>query len=198
VQVKRLAPTTAADDSSEPDEEENTNVWRPHIDAEPESGGAPLTVSFVVDADGAQPGVRYLWDFGDGTASVSGRRVQHTFWHPDEYTVTVTAKGVESEESDDVMITVEEEGFDLDIEADPDIGNAPLTVALAAVLDEDLEGPMTFRWEFGDGGRDSSSPTTHTYRAPGEYVAVLTVTNPQGQWAQRDIHIQVDEPEVEE
>ena len=76
----------------------------------------------------------------------------------------------------------------------PDIGTAPLAVQFSAVLDEDLPGPFYYSWDFGDGGRDVSNPTAHTYRVPGTYTAVLTVTNTQGQGARRDVEVQVDAP----
>jgi PKD repeat protein len=63
---------------------------------------------------------------------------------------------------------------------------------VAVIDDEEIPGPLRFLWEFGDGSRDVSNPTSHTYRRPGEYTALLTVTNGVGQWAQRDVMIQVD------
>ena len=167
------------------------------IEAEPDSGGAPLAVSFVgeINADETVSGLRYRWDFGDGSAPGSGLKVEHTYFHPGEYSATFTASGPGVQESQNVTITVEEEGFDLDIEADPDVGAAPLTVHLSPVLDEELPGPFSFRWEFGDGGQDVSGSTSHTYRFAGEYTATLTATNSRGQWAQRTVQIQVDAPE---
>jgi PKD repeat protein len=60
------------------------------------------------------------------------------------------------------------------------------------VLDEDLPGPFYYHWDFGDGGRDVTNPTAHTYRFPGQYTATLLVTNTQGQSAHADVEIQVD------
>jgi PKD repeat protein len=101
-------------------------------------------------------------------------------------------------ESQDVDIEVAEEGFDLDINADPDIGTAPLKVEFAAMLDDDLPQPVSFQWDFGDGSRDFSNPAHHTYREPGQYTASVLVTNGLGQIARRELEIQVDPREEED
>ncbi len=163
------------------------------IECEPDTGGAPLSVRCAADGDTDVPGLRFRWDFGDGSLPASGIEVEHVFWQPGEYTVALSAerRGVVAD-SDEALIIVEEQGFDIEIEADPDIGIAPLTTRFRAVLD-DVPGPLRFLWEFGDGSRDFSNPTSHTYRTPGTYSVRLTVINGQSQWAQADVEIQVDD-----
>jgi PKD repeat protein len=161
-------------------------------EAEPNSGGAPLTVAFNAEIEGGPPGLRYRWDFGDGSAPTSRLQTEHTYRSPGEYTAVFTVTGPGVQESSEESIDVDEEGFDLEIEADPDIGTAPLSVQFSAVIDEDEPGPFYYSWDFGDGGRDVSNPTAHTYRSPGTYTATLTATNGQGQQSTRDVEIQVD------
>jgi PKD repeat protein len=46
--------------------------------------------------------------------------------------------------------------------------------------------PYTFHWDFGDGQQETlegSSGTTHTYENPGNYTAIVTVTDATGQTA---------------
>jgi serine protease len=54
-------------------------------------GAAPLPVTF--DATGSRAGLgtisAWRWDFGDGTSSTTGPRVDHTFTEPGTYTVTL-------------------------------------------------------------------------------------------------------------
>ena len=65
------------------------------------------------------------------------------------------------DQSEEISIEVTEEGIEFDIETDSDVGTAPLTVEFTARLsDEDLPGPFYFQWDFGDGARDVSNPTT--------------------------------------
>lgn len=40
--------------------------------------------------------------------------------------------------------------------------------------------PLTFSWDFGDGGLGAGPTALHVYRQPGEYLARLTVTNAGG------------------
>jgi PKD repeat protein len=158
----------------------------------PDSGGVPLTVNFTAEVQGGPPDLRYHWDFGDHSPPAYQLSVQHTYRTPGDYTAVLTVSGDGAEDSDEVSIEVSEEGFDVSIDADPDIGKAPLTVQFSAVLDDDLPGPFSYQWDFGDGGGDVANPTTHTYREPGTYTATCVVTNSQGQIGREDVDIQVD------
>jgi hypothetical protein len=40
--------------------------------------------------------------------------------------------------------------------------------------------PATYTWDFGDGTQGTGATTTHIYRTPGSYVALVTVTNSTG------------------
>ncbi len=187
----RSTPVPGSADMSAEDDEDGGPISL-SADADPNVGGAPLTVTFTAEVNGP-PNLHYRWDFGDNTPPARQLSVQHTYQQPGDYTAIFTAIGFGSvEETQELNIQVTDEAFDLDINADPDIGTAPLAVEFSAVLDEDLPGPFYFQWTFGDGGRDVSNPTTHTYRLAGEYTATVTVTNPEGQMAKREVPIQVD------
>lgn len=60
------------------------------VEFSPQTGRAPLTVSFDAGASRAPCGkvVRWKWNFGDG-AKGEGRTVKHTFSAPGSYTVTL-------------------------------------------------------------------------------------------------------------
>jgi cytochrome c len=75
--------------------------------------------------------------------------------------------------------------------ADPDIGTAPLTVRFSVLFNEDLPGPLSFAWDFGDGATDADSTPAHTYERSGEYTTTLTITA-TGRQTTRDVVIQVD------
>ena len=159
---------------------------------DPDSGGVPLTVDFTADIQGGPEDLSYYWDFGDNSPPARQLNVQHTYRSVGEFTATLTVTGIETEETDDVSIQVSEEGFDVSIDADPDVGKAPLTAHFSAVLDDDLPGPFSYQWDFGDGSHDGANPTTHTYRTAGEYTATCVVTNSKGQIGRQDVDIQVD------
>jgi chitodextrinase len=165
---------------------------------DPDSGGAPLTVNFTSEVQGGPSELRYRWDFGDNSPPAYQPNVQHTYRSAGDFTATLTVTGPDAEETDDVSIEVSEEGFDVSVDADPDIGKPPLTVHFSAVLDDDLPGPFYYEWDFGDGARDVANPTTHTYRLAGEYTASCTVTNSQGQTGHQEVDIQVDASEEDQ
>jgi len=190
-----VVPATPSVSASEP-AADDYDVLSISADADPDSGGAPLTVNFTAEVEGGPPGLRYRWDFGDETPPVRQLRAQHVYQKPGDYTATFWVTGSPEsgvDESREINIDVAEEGFDFDIETDSDVGEAPLKVEFTARLDEDLPGPFYFQWDFGDGARDVSNPTTHVYHKPGEYTANVTVTNAQGQHATREVEITVDE-----
>ncbi len=81
------------------------------------------------------------------------------------------------------------------IEADEEVGPAPLRVKFT-VYDpyQRLERPE-YRWDFGDGspGSTERSPI-HVYEKPGDYEAKLVVTD-DGATDEDSTEIQVEEPE---
>ncbi len=78
------------------------------------------------------------------------------------------------------------------VDAEPDFGAPPLTVNFITEIDCTAE-PVTYSWDFGDGttGGNDAKPT-HTYDKPGDYVAVVTVTAPDGGTGTDEIDITVD------
>lgn len=80
------------------EEDETNNVVAVPITLNSQAG-APLNSSFLYSSNNTYtyaffnytPGVTsYTWDFGDGTALVSGNFPQHTFTAPGQYNVTLT------------------------------------------------------------------------------------------------------------
>ena len=65
--------------------------------------------------------------------------------------------------------------------ATPPTGTAPFTVAFTGTA-TDAEGdtPLTYAWDFGDGGTATTANASHTYTAPGTFTATLTVTDARG------------------
>ncbi len=74
--------------------------------------------------------------------------------------------------------------------AAPTYGSLPLTVdfSAAASLDPDAQ-PLTYAWDFGDGGAGTGVTTAHTYTVAGTYTAVLTVADTLGLTATAQIAI---------
>jgi len=91
-----------------------------------------------------------------------------------------------------IDVEILQDALDIDIEAVPDIGHAPLTVHFSAVLTNPPSAPLSYDWDFGDAGHATENPTTHTYTAAGQYTATLAVSDSTGQLGEGDVEIQVD------
>ena len=65
--------------------------------------------------------------------------------------------------------------------ANPSSGTAPLSVSFDGRSSNDPDGdPLSYSWDFGDGGTSSAAAPAHTYSAPGDYTARLTVSDGLG------------------
>ena len=69
-------------------------------------GNAPFTVSLSGIISGGTPPYSFLWDFGDGSRSISGN-LRHTFANPGNYNVTMVVTDDAGESKSDIaLITV--------------------------------------------------------------------------------------------
>ncbi len=79
--------------------------------------------------------------------------------------------------------------------ATPTTGTAPVTVNFTGTAtDPDGDNPLTYAWDFGDGGRATTLNATHTYTAPGTFTATLTVTDARGAKSFANVTVQVNAP----
>ncbi len=136
----------------------------------------------------------YSWDFGDGTAVVSGKTVKHTYVEPGTYVIVLEVKDAASpvnkgRTSQTVLVVGE-----LPDDSDDADGNEPPDVVLLANPKEGYEGftefsfdgsgssdpdddDLTFEWMFGDGESADGAKATHVYAEAGNYTVRLTVTD---------------------
>ncbi|WP_322786261.1 ThuA domain-containing protein [Catelliglobosispora koreensis] len=79
--------------------------------------------------------------------------------------------------------------------ASPVTGTHPLLVDFTGTA-TDPEGdlPLTYAWDFGDGGTAATLNATHTYTTPGTFTATLTVTDARGASAYSSVVIRVEAP----
>jgi PKD repeat protein len=116
----------------------------------------------------------YAWDFGDG-ATASGRIVSHTFAEGGIHTTSLVVTDANGATATEEVI------FRLNR---PPIASFTASCnALECIFDarasSDSDGQIVVdTWDFGDGsGGNDIGMSTHTYRAPGTYTVVLTVTD---------------------
>jgi PKD repeat protein len=141
-----------------------------------QSGNAPLLVSFFDRSEGTLP-LRYLWDFGDGSAS-SEQNPTHAYAANGNYTVslTVTNSFGKNTLSQPGYIAVGDQPIP-QFSVSPPEGIAPL-----AVVFTDLTGGgvTAWKWDFGDGTSATVQNPAHTYTKPGIYSVTFAVSNEFG------------------
>lgn len=76
--------------------------------------------------------------------------------------------------------------------ADKTSGTAPLKVRFssAGTADGD-DDPLTYAWDFGDGGTSTAANPTYTYKKNGTYTATLTAEDPTGRTGSASVHVTV-------
>lgn len=142
----------------------------------PVSGCAPLNVNFTDESSGSINS--WAWDFGDGSTS-SAQNPGHEYTSAGTYTValTVTGDGGSDTETKNSYITVNDQPT-ADFSASPTSGMVPLTVNFT---DASTGNPISWSWDFGDGGTSTLQNPTHDYTVAGSYTVILTATNDCGE-----------------
>jgi PKD repeat protein len=144
----------------------------------PQSGYAPLTVSFTDTSTGSP--TTWLWNFGDGDTDID-QNPTHTYTSPGLYTVRLWVNngygGPDILESKDDYIEVlppPSSGPVPEFSGSPLFGEEPLRVVFT---DLSTGGATSWQWSFGDGTTSTSQNPDHTYGSPGSYDVTLTVSD---------------------
>jgi len=168
------------------------------LEADPESGAAPLPVTF--DASGSTPSesiVLYEWDWdsdGDYEETTTEATIQKNLTADGTYVVTVRVtddQGETDTASVDVIVggTV---NLTAGLSVDPVEGEAPLEVTFDATGSNGDNPIVGYAWDFdGDGlfseaGTDeetyidNAGPVTHTYTENGDYEAQVKIKDNHG------------------
>lgn len=122
----------------------------------------------------------YSWDFGDGSAAVTGAMASHTYASAGTYTVTLTVvdnRGGSATASQAVSVQPPNQ---LPV-ASFAHSESNLTVNLDASASADPDGQIvSYAWDFGDGTSGSGVTASHTYSGTGTRMVTLTVTDNRG------------------
>lgn len=77
----------------------------------------------------------------------------------------------------------------------PASGDVPLAVTFSSAGSSDPDGSIaSYLWEFGDGATSTMANPSHTYTVPGQYVALLTVTDNKGAKTSNTVQIDATAP----
>lgn len=166
------------------------------------TGRAPLSVSFT-GASSLPIGdiSEYAFSYGDGGEDITDQpATEHVYTVPGTYEVTlqVTESGnPERIDATTVTLTVlpQDNLPHADARSSVAAGKAPVEIFFDAGLSSDDKGIASYSWNFGDGSPAVTGPnakfTQYRYTTPGNYNAVLTVTDTAGQTAEATLPMQI-------
>ncbi len=166
-----------------------------NLTASPSTGSTPLSVVFAATTTGTDAtDLTYTFDFGNGdtTALNGGSALNYTYTYtePGVYEAQVLARNAEGELArSSIVITINEpapprQGPTAILSASAVAGAAPLSVNFDASASTDDTGSITaYTWTFGDGNSANGIQVNYIYEQDGEFTAVLTVTNNNGEIA---------------
>ena len=172
--------------------------------ATPRVGKEPLTVALSAATSGDSDGTiaSYEWDYtNDGTVDSTEVETSFDYVLPGTYTASLTVTDEDGlSDTGTVTITVNTNQAPTAVaNANFQSGNAPLSVIFEGrdSLDAELEGVLTYDWDFGDGTANSALATpTHVFQEIGTYTVVLTVTDDNGATDSDTLTIEAFDPVV--
>ncbi len=140
-----------------------------------------MTSNFTNTSTGGTPSTGYYWDFGDGSNG-TGLNVTHTYSFSGTYTVCLTMYDQMSNCYDTYcdtvnIITGPPPPCAANFYAYPDSNMMSGTFQFV-----DMSGgsPVSWFWDFGDGGTSTQQNPVHTYTAQGTYWVCLSITTANG------------------
>ncbi|MDF1562624.1 MAG: PKD domain-containing protein [Deltaproteobacteria bacterium] len=150
------------------------------VSANPDKGIAPLTVAFTSSVSGGDAPLSFAWIFGDGSTSTL-QNPSHTYATAGTYTAQLTVTDANGDPAT-ASAAIEVGNDDVPIvsgSATPSSGRAPLTVSFNASA-QGGNAPLSFAWDFGDGGTSTLQNPSHTFSTAGTYQATVQVSDADG------------------
>lgn len=147
-------------------------------------GCAPYQVVFTNTSTGA---ASFEWDFGNGETSTS-TNPSYIYTAAGTYTLTLEATSLCGSSTKEITIEVGE--FEIEAQASPYVGYAPLEVEFLLTTSCAKE-PSTIEWSFGDEETSTEPNPTHTYSQAGFYEVLVQVFDAQGRSKTKSMMIEV-------
>jgi len=140
--------------------------------------GTPVLFSSAGSSANGGAIVSYSWDFGDGSTSAAANP-SHLYLAAGVYAVSLTVsdnEGLTSAPDYTTATITPADGAPTANAGGPYTGKAGFPVAFNGSGSSDPEGkPLTYSWDFGDGGSGTGVAPSHTYAAAGEFAVTVTV-----------------------
>lgn len=173
-----------------PTAEAPANTPTLELSADVTAGEAPLVVHLNAETSiPANAERRILWNVVSIGASGGSQSRSYVFKEPGSYRIIANATAPRLSASDELTVEVAERSTpDAIGNEDPAVSltlsatdpAAPREVAFLAAASDPGGDPLTYTLDFGDGTRTQKLSGTHTYEAPGFYVATFIATDDSG------------------
>ncbi|MBX2907528.1 MAG: PKD domain-containing protein [Taibaiella sp.] len=160
------------------------------------SGCAPLTVNFV---NTTTNGLTFLWNFGDGSPTVTTFAPTHTYTAGGTFTVTLTSTNenacFKTTDTAFLIISVDTNKLHPDFTYQITDSCGPFIAAFTNTSTTNITtGAPTYVWHFGDGATFAGDiPPPHNYADTGYYTVMLIMSHPDAcktpDTVQKKIHI---------
>lgn len=150
-----------------------------NFNANPQSGAAPLSVSFKELAEPAGDIDSFFWDFGDGATSAEQNPV-HVYRRNGLFSVSLTvsnANGANTERKTNLINVQPPLPPVADFSSNKTAGLRPLEVQFTDLSSGEID---SWAWLFGDGSASAEQNPGHTYNRSGIFFVSLTVSGPGG------------------
>ncbi len=155
------------------------------LSVNPASGAAPLKVSASLANSSSPDGTisSGTFNFGDGSATVTGLTANHTYSSPGTFTVTGTvtdSNGVKATATQ--QVTVARAVPTAVLTVTPSSGKTSLKITASLTQSSSPDGTISSgTFNFGDGTAAVTGLTaSHTYYVPGTFTVTGTVTDSRG------------------
>lgn len=160
------------------------------ISADPEAGIAPIYINFSSLITGGQGPYWYRWDIEDIGSYTEQESVRVQFPNPGIYTAILKVTDINHQtDADTIMVAVSSVTAPVVLaKAEPVAGDIPLPVSFDAIVSGG-EPPLSFFWNFRDGGTSYILNPDHLYSNTGTYWARITVTDANGDLARDSVLI---------
>jgi PKD repeat protein len=169
--------------------------------------GQTVTFSAAGSTDTEDPGsLVYRWDFGNGgsTNDATGQVVTHAYQQAGQFRAKVTVTdpdGATDTATVDVVVELPNTAPTAQAAATPSLVETGQTVTFSAAGSTDAEDPgsLVYRWDLGNGGSTNDATgqqVTHAYPDAGQYVATVTVTDPDGATDTDSVDVLVEVPDT--
>ncbi|MFK7925965.1 MAG: PKD domain-containing protein [Bacteroidia bacterium] len=153
----------------------------PNFGVSPNGGCPPLAVTFSDSTitSSLSTAVSWSWDFGDGSPVSNVQNPTHVYISAGAFDVTLAVtdnQGCSDTITIPSAVIVTQPLVDFVVDDDTTCAGNDLTFTSTTVG----VGPLTYLWDFGDGGTDTNAVAIHAYADTGSYHVSLIVTDVNG------------------